>query len=263
METAVLVTGLINIGREFWNHNLKRNFQSYLDNFENVCKLDNFMVIWISDDLVEKIRQFRIGKEDKTSIQVCNIEEYFLDKYVEKFPEILAFNSTRNWSHDNAVNAVEYTIPLYNLVVNNKVDFVYKSRKLRAFGESDDSYYVWIDAGYSHNTIDFTNTSVNIDRYRPESVYINRLWCWPFETNWKKFQEEHWPLDVFDGGFIVYKGNIVEKFHQLYYNMIDRSINMNIFDDDQFYMTMLYVEFPELFNVMHGNWFNAANIYIK
>lgn len=260
---TILVTALIDIGRGNWSNQWKRDFSEYLCNFRNVCGLHNFMVIWVTEDLVNTVEEFRRGKEAITSIRVCTLEDYVLYKYRNRFEEILSYNRTRDWCHQNASNAIEYTIPLYDVVVNNKVEFVRKSRELQCFGEGLDSYYAWIDAGLTNSTIDFTDRSINLNKDAPDPVYITRLWRWPFETDWKKFQEMHWPLDVVAGGFVAYRGSIIEEFSEKYYTLIDESINQKVLDDDQFYMTMLYVRHPSLFCMSQGDWFDGVHRYLE
>jgi hypothetical protein len=222
------------------------------------------MVIWVTQDLVEQVKEFRKDMLQQTDIQVCTIEDYRLYQYIDQFDDIIEYNKTRKWLHGDAPHAIEHTIPMYNLVVNNKVDFVYKTRQLHPNAE----YYVWIDAGYTHTTIDFKGKHVDVQQLPPNPVYINRLWEFQFETDWKKFQEDHWPLDVVDGGFVAFRSNIVEEFHEKYYQLIDEAMQLRILDDDQFFMTMLFVRYPSLFSMQEdwmkkpGEWFDAANRYI-
>ena len=126
----------------------------------------------------------------------------------------------------------------------------------------DDAYYVWIDAGYTHNKVDFTGKRVDVEKNPPNSVYINKIWKWHFDQDWYLFQED-WPIDVVDGGFVAYRPDIIEEFHQKYYALVDEAIEQKVLDDDQFGMTMLFVRYPELFSMREGAWFDAVNWYVE
>jgi hypothetical protein len=65
----------------------------------------------------------------------------------------------------------------------------------------------------------------------------------------------HWPIVILDGGFICVDTRLVDVFHDLYYNLVEKCLNQGIIDDDQFILTFLLTDHPHLFSVLKGDWF--------
>lgn len=134
---VVLVTSLIDIGRGNWNNKYRRSIESYLDAFKNVCQLDNNMIIYTSKDLLNKIKDFRVGKENKTVYYEYDLADCRLYKKRDIIDGIIEKNKTRTYYHIDVPTAVEFTQANYNIVVCNKVEFIRKSLELNPFGSQD------------------------------------------------------------------------------------------------------------------------------
>lgn len=249
-----IVTSLIDIGRGDWNTKHRRSIEEYISNFSNVCKLENNMVIWTTSELEPKIRELRKGRENTTDIQIISIQDCRLYSRKQEIGEIMARNRTRVYYHENACDAPEFTSTEYVIVVNNKVDFMERTAKLYPLTK----YLVWVDAGYSCGTYDMIDKSVRIpDSSYQNSIYICKLWEYWFNRDPLEFQNQ-WPLDVVDGGFVCISQEMIMGFAKEYYTLVDQLLDKGIVDDDQFFMTMLYVKQPDLFSLEPGKWFGGC-----
>jgi protein YibB len=246
-----VVTALIDIGRGTWSTKHKRSIEEYLDLFSNVCKLENNMVIWTTADLVPKVRELRRGKENSTMICVCSPNDFVLNNRKSDIDRIMENNKSRKYYHDQAHLAPEFNSSEYVILVNNKIEFMRRAAMMC------DDYIVWVDAGYSFKTFDMTGKHVVIPDKHKDKVYMCKLWKWPFESEPLAFQCQ-WPLDVLDGGFVSIDTKLMAKFADLYYSLINEILDHGIIDDDQFFMTMMYVRYPDLFSLEDGDWFGGC-----
>lgn len=105
------------------------------------------------------------------------------------------------------------------------------------------------------------NKSIQIPEKFANKVYMIRLWKYGFEHDLRKFQDQ-WPLDIVAGGFVSFDSSLIDNFSKLYYSLIDEALNIDIIDDDQYFMTMLFVRFPELFLLEDGNWVDGARFAV-
>lgn len=255
---VVVVTALLDIGRGDWSTRHKRSIDRYLDSFSNVCKLENYMIIWTTVDLVDRVRKLRIGKEDGTCIKICSLEDCRLFSRKTKIDKIMEKNKTREYNHDQARYAPEFTSSEYVILVNNKIEFIRQSINL--IPKTD--FFVWIDAGYSFKTFDMENKRVIIPDNLLGKVFMIKLWKYWFDPTPSVFQNE-WPLDVVDGGFVSIDSNLVYNFAEMYYTLIDKILDQGIIDDDQFFMTIMYTRQPDVFSLEDGEWFGGCKYILS
>lgn len=257
MLDTILVTGLMDIGRGNLNNKFNRSIDEYLKYLENVCKLDNFLVIWITKDLYDKVYEYRNNYINKTIFIIFNINELDYIEYINKFDVIIDRYKKLDFERDDAIDAIEYTFPIYNVIINNKFKFIKKTKDLNLFNGI--KYYIWIDAGYTSNNYDMTNKSISslkIDKiynYTDDNkLLLTKLFNYDFPDDMTEFQKKY-PLDIFSGGLVIYKKEMIDKFYLKMKNLILSSLNDNIFDDDQFYLTMLYCRNKDLFQTYNTN----------
>jgi len=48
----------------------------------------------------------------------------------------------------------------------------------------------------------------------------------------------------------------INRFNQLVFDVVDKSLNLNLIDDDQTIYNMAYLLERNLFNLRRGGWFN-------
>mgnify|MGYP003352720033 FL=1 len=71
MNNIDIVTAFFDIGRGDWTpdkglpHYLVRTTDTYFERFRNLCKLDNNIIVYTSEDLVDKVKEIRGDKPIK------------------------------------------------------------------------------------------------------------------------------------------------------------------------------------------------------
>uniref|UniRef100_A0A915N2A3 Uncharacterized protein n=1 Tax=Meloidogyne javanica TaxID=6303 RepID=A0A915N2A3_MELJA len=68
-------------------------------------------------------------------------------------------------------------------------------------------------------------------------------------------------ISVISGGFLAGDRNSIIRLHQLYYKKFINLIEKQKIDDDQTMLVLLINEYPELFHIYYGDWFDAFELF--
>jgi len=255
-----IVTALIDIGRERWDNMYKRKWNEYISWLECMAlQINAPLYIYIEPSLESFIKSQRsVFKE--TIVKPISLNEYNLFSYKNKIQEIQNSDKYKNCGVESF--CPEVCIPEYNIVVNNKVQFMYNVSVENPFNTD---YFIWLDAGYGHGKIsiphNFTwNPSSYIERAKDDKIVINTLHDeMKSENPWEFFKAHQ---DFIDGGFFVATKQALIKLKYLYYQTIDETITDRLIDDDQFYMALTYAKNKDLFSVSNQKeWKNRSQIF--
>jgi len=251
-----VVTGFFYIGRDKWS-SYERSLDDYLLSFLNMLKLKTDMVIFTENRWVQFVRQIRYRIPYVTRIiekELCDLEMY---KYL---PSIFKIQKDSEYlsSHPNP-RAPEICQPLYNVVVCSKMDLVYQASRIL-----DYKYYVWMDAGFSHNSIDLSSVDwvprTMFQENKVSFLLIDKLE--KASKNPKTFFNQY--IDVVIGNCFCVHKNVVENVREKYYTLIEELFLDKIKDDDQYYNTVFCQRYPFLIHVDYEYWYyNIINFGAK
>jgi hypothetical protein len=265
MASLTIVTGFLDIGRDRWSAH-GRTLEKYFSAFRNTLQLHNHMVIWVEPGLVDRVREWRssVPEQWRTTVLTWTLEECRLWCQLGRITEIMTdYAARKDWACPAALIAPEYCQPLYDVVVNQKLDWVKRAKDLVEASGHSTLLYAWTDAGYSANTIQLANHSMVPDPSEClGKVHATCLWPLPFPHDMNTFIRRY-PIDVVDGGFVCVDAQLVDQLHGRYYALIDRCLAAGIVDDDQFFMTFAALEWPEVFAMPVGDWFGSARRYLR
>jgi protein YibB len=267
MGNISIVTAFFDIGRETWTqdkglpHYLYRPLQTYFDRFANMAQLDNEMIIFTTPDLVDKVWEYRKGKEDRTIVSEV--------KYAEEFKELrLAIASVQTnpeyqkQINPNQVRNPEYWSADYVLVNTLKAHFVNRAIT-NGFATKD--LVSWVDFGYCRNVEEFIKgTEWNYD-FDQTKMTMFRL---------KEFDQNRTILDIIvnndvhmTGGAIVGGKDVWPTFDALIQHSFNELHKNNLVDDDQTLLLMASLLKPDLFkiyDVTHGDdWLRHNSVFNK
>jgi len=246
-----VVTALINIDRENWQA-YSRSWYEYMKFMENVMRMGVPMCIFVEEYMVDFITNSR-SKHPNTKIYTISIKDYVLYSKLDRIKEIQQDQKYKSISTNDP--CPEIYIPLYDVVVNNKIDFLYRVSKENPFSTEN---FVWIDAGYGHSRFlipefhkpDLTNY---VEKASLNKIVVNTLEDKISSNDPIEFFKDH--QDFIDGGLVVGNADTIEKFHKKYYSLIDNIMEQGIIDDDQYFMSMMYVNYQDMmFTVRIPNW---------
>jgi len=248
-----VATGFFDIGREEWRH-YTRKLEVYLTYFKNVLSLNVNMVVFTEPKFVELVEEIRNGISSRTIIVPLEISELYMYQHLEKIQEIQN-DPEFSVGHPNPL-CPEVSKPLYNVVVCNKMDLLFKATEL----DTKSKYFVWLDGGYTHGNVDMSSLD-----WKPRSLFEHRdtlsMICLEsievVGDDPREFFLKY--IDVINGGFVGGYRDVVKKVRDLYYDLVVELFEVGLKDDDQFYHTILAKRNPELFNLIRGGWYSAMD----
>lgn len=213
----------------------KATHDIYVERMKNMLVIDNPMIIFCEEDCLELIQFLRKDKISKTHIITTTFTEFHSYKYIDTFLKHYEMDREKHVGHN---------IFLY-LIWSEKSHFLKKAIELDPF-KTD--YFLWVDIGcFRCPNIDFINwpNPIRIKQIPKSKVLL--LQVYPFKQEELQCKvKEKLPSFQFTnriGGTIFGGGKeVLLKWHDLYYNMLEYFISINRFiGKDQSIMNSLYL----------------------
>ncbi|VDO26478.1 unnamed protein product [Brugia timori] len=260
-----LVTALLDIGRgDWWEY--RRPLESYYGFLQNLLKLKVNLVIFVDQKSIKHVYTQRklYHLEHITEVIPITLAELPLYRYMKTAMQIISDErNDKRWDQqwDRSMSShPEAKSAKYDILVNSKSYFLYNASINNPFKSE---FFAWLDAGYAHG-----NQSIF-----PPSFYwhptlirgkISLIKVTPWYDNISRYTladlyRKNWA--VVSGGFLGGDIYSLSRFHQLYHQMVVDLINRKYVDDDQTTLVLLIQQHPSLFNVVHGDWFDAFYLF--
>lgn len=257
-KTFTIVTSLIDIDRGNWNTIYKRDIDLYFYFLSQILSLDCNFYIYMDDRYIEYFNGLvkQLGKDSSTiKIVPVNVKDLIMYNHYDKIKNIMSDESRKNNISDK--DCPELINPEYNIVVNSKVNLVYKASLDNVFNST---HFVWLDAGYGHGKIEIPNEwyPINLLTNKIEVLCLRDVS--EIDIDYKVFFDKH--IDVVNGGIFACNLNNIKKYNDIYYDTIDKCIINNITDDDQYTVSMVIKNNPGLFNThVNKDWYCAFDMF--
>jgi protein YibB len=250
-----VVTGLFDIGRERWEH-FQRPMSSYLWYFHNMLQFKAPMIIFCEQKFVDFVSTARRLVPFDTQIISTEIVELYMYRYKRVLGDI---QKDPNYGKDHPnPTCPEIAIPDYSLVVNSKLDLLYKGSLI-----AKTEYCCWFDAGYTHGTIDISQIEWNPSLLYSTKDKLTMIGLKPLSfmksEDPKEFSDQY--IDLISGGFMFGNKGAIEKAHKKFYIIVHEMLMKHkIKDDDQFHWTFVAKRYPKLMNLVPGGWYSAFDL---
>lgn len=257
MSNFTVVTGFFDIGRDKWKTKHARSNETYFRNIKNMMSMDVNLIVFTESKNLKKFKEFRRNKQSKTYFVEMEFSELEMYPYIEQM-EKCQKNPIIMSDHPDKT-CPEYQLPEYNTIVNSKFGLLSRAVKLNPF-KTD--FFCWIDAGYTHCTINLENK-----KYEPTILYN-----FPYTITFSQLLPTsimvngHYPffiqhIDVVSAGFFFGKSDTILRFQQIYHDYYTRILyEEGISDDEQYYLALLLREQPTLFNPIFMDWFGSLKL---
>lgn len=243
-EDISIVTAFFDIGRSSWGESNKidmrhkRNVDVYLSYFSNLSKIKNQLIIFIDENLGQKVLDMRLINGLGEETVIFTKKEFFLDSEIVKIKKRVQSNMTEEYlEYVWTPSAPEYNHPEYVLINALKSSFVCYAIEEKIVASPQ---VAWIDFGYCRDDKRFD---------------INAKW--QFNTKNKMNLFHILPLDndpiykvvkqgdvYFQGGHLVGKQNNWLNFRSEIDKSFTSLIDCNFIDDDQTLILMAYRRKP-------------------
>uniref|UniRef100_A0A915PY14 Uncharacterized protein n=1 Tax=Setaria digitata TaxID=48799 RepID=A0A915PY14_9BILA len=255
-SSFTLVTALLDIGRgDWWEY--RRPLESYYGFLENLLKLKVNLVIFVDQKSVQHvhIRRKLYRLEHITKVIPITLAELPLYRWLNAASEIItAEQSGKHWEPEwdrTMITHPEAKSAEYDILVNSKPYFLYNASIINPFSSE---HFVWLDAGYAHG-----NQSVFPPSFHWSPTLITPSYDSIFRYTLVDLYRKNWA--VVSGGFLGGDIHSLKLFHRLYHHVVVDMIHQRYIDDDQTTLVLLIQQHPSLFNVVHGDWFDAFCLF--
>jgi len=253
-----IVTAFFDIGRGDWSsdkglpHYLQRSTDTYLERFGYMAKLDNPMVIFTSEDMVEKITKLRDGRP--TDIITLDFKESFkpFKEIVSKIQKDPAFQAKIN---PMQVHNPEYWNADYVVVNAMKSSFVVEAIR-KSLVQTE--LVAWLDFGYCRDESTLNGVTSWNYPFDKEKIHFFNVKDWKKETIIEDVIANN---DVHITGPCIVAG--IDKWpllQRLVAHSTNELVKNNLIDDDQTLLLMSYLfakDSFELHPVSPTDWFVA------
>jgi protein YibB len=251
MSDITIVTAFFDIGRTEWTgvvngrqlpHYIPRSTDTYFSYFENLSKIKNDMVIFTSNDLVEKIKAIRDKNAPNSVTHVVGVNLADSTKAIK--PIIQMVQSQPEYA-DLMVDPhmPEYWNADYVLVNFMKTDFVNHAYDV---GLITTELAAWIDFGYARDDKTIPDNGVWKYSFDPKKMhYFNKI---PLDT--RPIFDITRTNTVYIMGCHIVGGKDAWTKHQKYtYDTFVSLVRCGLIDDDQTVMLMNYRMNPNDFEL--------------
>ena len=248
MSNISIVTAFFDIGRGDWTpdkglpHYLQRTTDTYIERFGHLAKLNNELVVFTSQDLVDKIKEKCADRSATTHIIAIDFHNQFQEQR-EVISRIQKDPNFQKMISPQQVKNPEYWSADYVLVNYLKTFFVEYAIK-ENFASND--LVAWMDFGYCRDastlnaktewSYDFAEDKVHFFDYK--------------DYNGQPIQNIIANNDVHIlGAKIVANRNLWPKLRELISGAFKNLTDANLIDDDQTLMLLATLYQPDLFEL--------------
>ena len=251
-----LVTGLWDIGRGELSENWSRNFDHYLQKFEDLLQIDCNMIIFGDNELEKFVNQRR--KSDNTQFILRDLSWFKNNEFYEQIQSIRLnpeWYNLSSWLKDSTQAKLE----MYNPLVMSKMYLLNDARILDKFN-SENLY--WIDAGIT-NTVHlgyFTHDNIlNKIEFFDKFFFI----CFPYDAiteihGFEYSQMSSYVNEKIDmvarGGFFGGPKKTIEHLNVLYYQLMQDTLSKNLMGTEESLFTILVYNNPHMIDYVKINY---------
>jgi protein YibB len=261
MSEITIVTAFFDIGRGSWSPSqglpayLQRTNDTYFERFANMASLENEMVVFTSEDLVERVNQIRGDK--KTHINVVDFSKSF-NEYRTKISDV-----QNNVEYLKKINLSQIKNPEYwnaDYVLVNALKSTFVKTAINK-GQVTNDLVAWLDFGYCRTK---------------ETLNGVKRWYYPFNKdkihlfNLKEYDGQYIEQIISNndvhitGPCIVAGREMWPLLEKGVFWSLEKLLENNLVDDDQTLLLMSYLldksKF-ELHPVSPNDWFVAFKDY--
>lgn len=249
-KNITIVTGLWDIKRDSCDGVFKRSFETYLEKFDELLKIEEPMIIFTESKLIPYIEARRPALTTRIFVkEVDELKTWFA--FYSKVQEIRnnpEWRSIASWLGEST----QANLEMYNPIVMSKLFLLNDAVVYNSF-ETD--YYLWLDAGIS-NTVHpgyFTHDKC-LDKI--ESLLHKFLFiAFPYsnyeihgfpETAMRDYANCDKISYVCRGGVFGGHKNYVKQINEIYYSLLSDSLHKGLMGTEESIFTIIAHKYPEL-----------------
>lgn len=249
-KNLTIVTGLWDIKRDTLSNSFNRSFQTYLDRFEELLKIEHPMVIFTESKLVPFIESRRSMANTRIFVkEVDDLKRWFaFYEQVQNIRNNPEWRSIASWLGEST----QANLEMYNPIVMSKMFFLNDAQTLNIF-QTDK--YVWIDAGIT-NTVHwgyFTHDKVlyNLEEYLQKFLMVSfpysnyEIHGFP-EAQMREYANVDKISYVCRGGIFGGEREYIRKVNEIYYGLLADTLSRGLMGTEESVFTIIANKYSDL-----------------
>lgn len=252
MNKTTLVTGLWDIGRGHLQDGWSRNFQHYLNKFDELLSLDVNLIIFGDEELKKFV--FERRTPENTQFITRDLTWFVNNDFYQKIQKIRTnpqwFNQV-GWLSESTQSKLE----MYNPLVMSKMFLLHDAKILDRFNSEN---LFWIDAGLT-NTVHkgyFTTDKVldKISNFVDKFMFIT----FPYETSTEIHGFKYDAINTYSnervnrvarGGFFGGKKDSIPEINTIYYHLLKDTLDNGYMGTEESIFTIMTYLYPNLIDI--------------
>lgn len=251
IQNKTIVTGFFNLKRDEWP-TFTRKLNHYLNNSKRNLSLNENMVIFIEDELLDFVKECRKNFLNKTHIIVIKKEELPKYKLRNKIKNIMESDTFKKDLVSPTVP--EMWNPDYVITIWSKTDMVYRAIKENPFKST---HFCWLDFGIG----DYCNIKMFPKKFKNKIKILCRSMPRESDLDRVKMSKSH--TNRFAGGFFTGEKNYMLYFIKEVDNEINKFLELNVVDCEQTMFSNVYLQNKNIFELYYGDWKDIITGYNK
>jgi hypothetical protein len=250
MFTPTIVTALYDIQRSSKGDG--RTMEEYFNWLEKTLSLNTRFIIFIQDTLCEQLEHFITKNNTLASrliIKKTKINEIPYYKYKTQMDNILTNTEYKNKIKDS--ERIECKLAMYNIIQYSKLEWI---RIAIEENPHKSTHFFWMDAGCSRffNTVDLTKEWPNMNNSLINSkITIQGRSDLYYYAGWDTLYLNSTNL-LYGTMFGGDKDNML-WLADMIRNVFEQLLNINIINNEQIALALIWKKFPERFNIYINN----------
>ena len=217
----------------YWKVNNKYNNDKYNDWFKNTLKINQQYIFFCNKSDNEFIKQFR-----------NNYETEFIDYKLDDF-------YSKQYYQDNWIDKTHVPSKEIGMIWNEKIHLLKIARDYNIVNNKNTQFYIWIDAGISSYR-DTAPPNIRLNLKDTNSLPHDKLCYSHIDGDYHSFS----------GGVLLIHESFITTFHDIYYKYLNTCQSRWKCGSDQFILTNILKDKPELFYKMsEGYGQNLVDLY--
>lgn len=262
---VTLVTCFYNINREHWSTSA-RPVEKYFENAKNVLNKLNPMVIFTTNEYVERCLEIR--KETDTHLIYTTVIILDFDQlnYFDKLNQIkeIQTKNLKNIIPISSAACPEFCVPEYIILINNKTNFLKKTALQNLYNSQ---IFQWVDFGIHSNIYDFKKALFDKNYFNTIFYRKNKIRLAGFlkpKNILNKIEYYNTNASTTAGGLIGGNRESIIKLYDLCEKEFSFLIENNIMNQEQYIYYILLSTNPDLFDysILDG-WNQLCETYSK
>jgi hypothetical protein len=257
-KELTIVTGLWNIERP------GRDFDHYIQHFNNVLDIDAKLFIYISKEYEHLVWAKR--KKHNTYVKIFELDDFKDNIYKPHWGKTQEIRNKPEWFNQTGeggwlTNSPQASLEWYNPIVQSKMFLVHSASIWNPFNSK---YFIWLDAGITNTVYEkyFTENKV-LDKIIPHLEPFLFL-SYPYEANNEIHGFDFDAMNRYAGKKVEYvcRGGLfggtkefLNQANALYYSLLQKSLNEGYMGTEESIFTLMsYIE-PEKYRryALDGN----------